>query len=114
MGSTNQFKVDTSGNITGAGLTTTKIKDTGTNVGIGSAVPRALLEVGVGKLDVLTGGNVGVGSTLPSQALDVVGTVKASLGFMYYGNVGVSSTSPTGCPCRRWEGGGCTLLGTCS
>lgn len=50
----------------------------GGNVGIGTWLPRGILDVGIGsKFSVLTGGNVGVGSITPGAKLDVQGALRA-------------------------------------
>jgi hypothetical protein len=49
------------------------------NLGIGTANPAGMLQVGNGALTVTSGGMVGIGTTNPSAALEVAGTAKASL-----------------------------------
>jgi hypothetical protein len=52
------------------------IYDNGTNIGIGSTVPQAKLDI---EGSVYVGnGNIGVGSSAPAQKLDVIGTVDAN------------------------------------
>lgn len=65
--------------LSGDGGTTTHaiVKSVG-NVGIGTSLPRGLLDVGTSKLTVLSGGNVGIGSITPGTALDVQGTVRGT------------------------------------
>jgi len=58
-------------------LSSSVIYDSGVNVGIGSLVPQAKLDI-EGSIYV-GNGNVGIGSSVPTQAIDVVGTVKATL-----------------------------------
>ncbi len=65
-----QFQFRNAGNLTRAVL------DSSGNLGVGTFLPSALLEVGNQKFDVLSGGNVGIGSINPGQVLDVQGTVK--------------------------------------
>jgi hypothetical protein len=52
------------------------IYDNGVNVGIGSTVPQAKLDIEGSAY--FGNGNIGVGSAVPSQKVDVVGTVKAT------------------------------------
>jgi hypothetical protein len=52
------------------------IYNSGANVGIGSSVPQAKLDV-EGSI-YLGSGNIGVGSAVPTEKVDVVGTVKAT------------------------------------
>ncbi|MCX5697582.1 MAG: hypothetical protein NTU54_06430 [Candidatus Omnitrophica bacterium] len=62
----------------------------GGNVGIGTAAPLGLLQVGTSPnapLVVLANGNVGVGTTSPAQTLDVTGTARIT------GNVGIGTTA---------------------
>jgi len=61
------------------------------NVGIGTAVPSAALEVGLRKFDVFASGNVGIGTTLPGVLLDVQGSVRDAGGIIN-GNIGIGTT----------------------
>lgn len=65
-------------------------------------------------MTMLSGGNVGIGSLLPGQALDVQGTVRASIGFAVGTNIGVTGSGAASCLCKAFTNGICTSLGTCS
>ena len=101
-----------------------------TNVGIGTSVPRAPLEV-VG--NIYGSGNVGLGSTAPSQKIDVVGTVKATnfvgsltgtasavandsvaLGTSTTGNYVAAATASRGLLLTGTEAGTLGLIETCN
>jgi hypothetical protein len=63
------------------------IYDNGTNVGIGSTVPQAKLDI---EGSVYVGnGNIGVGSSAPAQKLDIAGNIYVN------GNIGVGSSAPS-------------------
>ena len=66
------------------------------NIGIGTSVPRAKLDV---EGSVYFGnGNVGIGTTAPAQTLDINGGLRLSGGgdTSFGGNVGIGSSSPLG------------------
>jgi hypothetical protein len=101
-----QQKLDVLGSIYAGGTGDSYLNPTSGNVGIGTSVFS-------GKL-VIAGGNVGVGSTLPRQVLDVVGTVNASTGFSVGVSIGTSGTGATSCLCKTFTNGICTVIGTCT
>jgi hypothetical protein len=62
------------------------IYDNGTNVGIGSTVPQAKLDI---EGSVYVGnGNVGLGTSAPAQKLDILGNVYVN------GNIGIGTSGP--------------------
>ncbi len=54
--------------------------DASNNLGVGTAAPAGIFDVGGGKITVQSGGNVGIGTTSPTQKLSVVGTVESTSG----------------------------------
>jgi len=69
----------------------------GGNVGIGSVTPGQVLDVNgairsIASGNSTIGGNLGIGTTTPPQALYVVGTIEATVGFKAANNVGISTT----------------------
>ncbi|MBI5465805.1 MAG: hypothetical protein HY974_00780, partial [Candidatus Kerfeldbacteria bacterium] len=81
-----------------AGTTVLNVDTTNGNVGIGTATPFGLLQVGttpsVPLLIVLNSGRVGIGTTAPSYALDVSGDIRAT--GTIYGGISTSGTSALG------------------
>lgn len=84
------------------------IPASGRNVGIGTASPTSLFEIGVEKFNVLSGGNIGIGTKTPVAGLSVMN-----------GNVGVGTWSPTSklqvvgtVGATNFSGAGTSLTGT--
>lgn len=79
--------------------------DSNGNIGLGTATPSSLLEVGTQKLDVLSGGNIGIGQILPVNKLDINGSVAIgsyngvntapSNSLIVSGNVGIGTWVPS-------------------
>jgi hypothetical protein len=77
-------------NNSGAWTATSNLFNNGTNIGIGTTAPAGLLDVGGGKLTVLSGGNVGIGTTAPVSLFDI----NAKFNVLSSGNVGIGTTNP--------------------